>query len=153
MTAFLKNPRNLVILALILSALGAILVLTTPFGGMTVSTYYGLRDRFASLGSEYSESLDNVFIVLLTFCMLATALVSFVALRLAPLNQGKVIRTARMLAFLTLGLAVMGGIAYEITRANIGYVEWWFDTGFYAALVVGLVNSILFSVVLRRAPV
>lgn len=153
MTAFLKNPRNLVILALILSAIGAILVLTTPFGGMTVPTYYGLRDRFASLGSEYSEPLDNIFIVLLALCMLATALVSFVASRLAQLNQGKVIRTARTLAFLTLGLAVMGGFAYEITRANIGYVEWWLDTGFYAALVAGLVNSILFSVVLRRAPV
>jgi hypothetical protein len=153
MTAFLKNQRNLVILALIVSAIGAILILTTPFGGMSVSTADGPRDRFASLGSGYSELLDNVFIVLLTLCMLATALVSFVALRPAQLNHGKVIRTARLLAFLTLGLAVMGGIAYEITRANIGYIEWWLDTGFYAALVVGLVNSILYSVVLRRAPV
>ena len=150
LTAFLSNQRSLVILALILSAIGAILVLTTPFGGMTVSTYYGLRDRFASLGSEYSEFLDNVFIVLLALCMLATALVSFIALSLAQPNQGQVIRTARILAFLTLGLAIMSGIAYEITRANIGYIEWWLDTGFYAALVAGLVNSILYSVVLRK---
>jgi hypothetical protein len=102
MVALLKNRRNLIILALALSIIGAILVLTTPFGGMTVSTAYGPRDRYASLGSEYSEPLDNVVIVLLALCMLPMALLSFIALISNQSSFGRPIRPARILAVLTL---------------------------------------------------
>jgi hypothetical protein len=76
-----KNYQTLIIIVLALNIIGTIMVLFTPFGGMTVSTAYGLRERYASLGSEYSEFSDNLFIVLLAICMLATALLSFVVLK------------------------------------------------------------------------
>lgn len=150
MGEFLKNQRNLVILALALCIIGAILVLNTPFGGMIVSTSYGLRDRYASLGSEYSEPLDNVFIVLLAVCMLAMALLSFITLISKGLSFRKPIRLSWIFAVLTLGLAILGGVAYEITRANLGYEDWWLDTGFYAGLVTGLLNIILYTILLRK---
>jgi len=145
-----KNYQTLIIIVSALNIIGTILVLFTPFGGMTVSTAYGLRERYASLGSEYSEFSDNLFIVLLAICMLATALLSFVVLKTIQLKQRKPIKLAWFLSLLTLFLAIIGGVAYEIVRAAINYQDWWLDTGFYAGIIVGLINSTFYTVLLRR---
>ena len=144
-----KNYQTLIIIVSALNIIGTILVLFTPFGGMTASTAYGLRERYASLGSEYSEFSDNLFIVLLAICMLATALLSFVVLKTIQLKQRKPIKLAWFLSLLILFLAIVGGVTYEIVRAAIDYADWWLDTGFYAGIIVGLINSTFYTVLLR----
>ena len=150
MSVINKNYQTLIIIFLALNIIGTILVLFTPFGGMTVSTSYGLRDRYASLASEYSELTDNIFIVLLAICMLATTLLSFVALKSTQLKQRKPIRLAWFFSLLILSLAILGGITYEIVRSGIGYIDWWLDTGFYAGIIIGLLNSTFYTLILRR---
>ncbi len=145
-----KNYQALIILVLALNIIGTILVLFTPFGGMTVSTVYGLRERYASLASEYSELTDNLFIVLLAICMLATALSSFVVLKSIQFKQRKPIRLAWFFSLLTLSLAIIGGITYEVIRATMAYVDWWLDTGFYAGIIIGLLNITIYTVILRK---
>ena len=145
-----KNYQTLIIIVLALNIIGTILVLFTPFGGMTVSTFYGLRERYASLASEYSEFTDNIFIVLLVICMLATALLSFVVLKSIQTKQRKPIRLAWFFSLLILSLAIVGGVTYEIVRAGIGYEDWWLDTGFYAGIIVGLLSSGFYTVILRK---
>ena len=141
-----KNYRTLIIIVLVLNIIGTLLVLFTPFGGMTVSTAYGLRERYASLGSEYSEFTDNLFIVLLAICMLATALLSFLVQKTFQLKQWKPIKGAWFFSLLALSSAIVGGIIYEIVRAVIDYADWWLDTGFYAGIIIGLINSIFYTV-------
>jgi hypothetical protein len=150
MAVIKKNYQTLIIIVLALSIIGTILVLFTPFGGMTVSTYYGLRERYASLFSEYSEPLDNLFIVLLAICMLVTAILSFVELKSTQLKPRKTIRLAWFFSVLTLFLAIVGGVTYEVVRAGIGYEDWWLDTGFYAGIITGLLNSTFYTVILRK---
>ncbi len=145
-----KNYQTLLIIVTALNIIGTILVLFTPFGGMTVSTSYGLRERYASLASEYSELSDNLFIVLLAIGMIATALLSFVVLKSIRLGQKKPIKLAWFFSLLILCLAIVGGITYEIVRAGIGYEDWWLDTGFYAGIIIGLINSAFYTVLLRK---
>lgn len=145
-----KNYQTLLIIVTALNIIGTILVLFTPFGGMTVSTSYGLRERYASLASEYSELSDNLFIGLLAIGMIATALLSFVVLKSIRLGQKKPIKLAWFFSLLILCLAIVGGIIYEIVRAGIGYEDWWLDTGFYAGIIIGLINSAFYTVLLRK---
>jgi hypothetical protein len=60
MVALLKNRRNLIILALALSIIGAILVSTNPVGGMTVpcETSYNCRE----IGTWVWSRTDGVWI-------------------------------------------------------------------------------------------
>ncbi len=146
-----RHCRTLTIVVLALSVVGAVLVLSTPYGGMTVATYYGLRERHASLASEYSELTDNLFIVLSAISMLATALLSFVVRRSVQLKEMKPIRMAWFFSVLTLALSIAGGVTYQIVRAAIGYEDWWLDTGFFAVMVVGLLSSSVYTLILRRA--
>jgi hypothetical protein len=46
-------------------------------------------------------------------------------------------------------LAIVGGVTYEIVRATIDYQDWWLDTGFYAGIIVGLLNSTFYTLLLR----
>jgi hypothetical protein len=131
-----QNYRTLIIIVLALNIIG--------------STSYGLRERYASLGSEYSELSDNLFIILLAICMLATALLSFVALKSIQLKQRKPIKLAWFFSLLILCLAIIGGVTYEMVRAAIDYIDWWLDTGFYAGIIVGLLSSVFYTVILRR---
>jgi len=150
MESIRKHYRVLVIIVLALNVLGAILVLFTPFGGMTVATAYGFRDRFASLGSGYSEFLDNVFIVLIAICLIVTAFLSFLAFLTLQSGYRNIIKPARIFSIITFLLAIAGGISYEIIRAGIDYPDWWLDSGFYAAIIVGLIDCIFYVFVLRQ---
>jgi hypothetical protein len=151
MESIRKYYHILLIIILALNILGAILVLFTPFGGMIVATAYGPRERFASLGSGYSEFLDNVFIVLIAICLVVTAFLSFLALLTLRSGNNNVVRPARIVSIITFLLAIIGAISFEIIRAEIDYLDWWLDTGFYAAIVVGLVNSIFYLFLFKKA--
>lgn len=139
---------------MVLNFIGGILMLTTDFGGMVIRVSGGYRDRWASLGSEYAETADNVFIVLLAICMFIMAALSLIALLKKQSNTRKLIGTARVLGIVTLVLAIISGFVYNAIRDEMDYWNWWLDTGFYTAIVVGVLSTILYSVYLRkyRAP-
>ncbi len=82
--------------------------------------------------------------------MIATALLSFVVLKSIRLGQKKPIKLAWFFSLLILCLAIVGGVTYEIVRAGIGYEDWWLDTGFYAGIIIGLINSAFYTVLLRK---
>jgi hypothetical protein len=154
LATFLSNRRNLVLVALALSILGAILVVSTPFGGMTVRVPVGLgyeyRDRWASLGSEYAEAVDNAVMSLLVVGMVLMGFFTFTAIAAEGAALGRVATRARLLSLFILGVAVVGGIGFNIIRDESTYGDWWLDTGFYAAVLVGILNSVVYTVLLRR---
>ena len=145
-----KNYQIFVIIILALNILAAALVLFSPFGGMTVATAYGPRDRFASLGSEYSEFLDNLFIVLIVICLLIVVILSFMVLKTRHSNNKRMIKFASVISFVTLSLVIIGAVLFNIIRGEIDYLDWWLDTGFYAALIVGLVDVFFYTLISRK---
>ena len=145
-----NNYKIFILVILALNIIGVILELSSPFGGMTVATYYGPRDRFASLGSEYSEALDNLFIVLIAVCLSVTALFSFILNRALQDHSRKTINLATTISIITVVLAITGGVLFNIIRAETNYLDWWLDTGFYTSLIVGLINTFFYAVALRK---
>lgn len=145
-----KNYKTFAIILPALNVLGALLVLFSPFGGMTVATFSGPRERFASLFSEYSEPLDNLFIILIAVSLIITAFLSFRIFMNWSSNHRKNSTQALAVSIITVLLTVIGGVIYNSIRAEIDYQDWWLDTGFYTGLIVGLVNSIFCGLVLRR---
>ncbi|MFC1874329.1 hypothetical protein ACFLYX_03400 [Chloroflexota bacterium] len=144
-----RNYQTFIIVVLALNILATILLLFTPFGGMTVATAYGPRDRFASLGSEYSEVFDNLFIVLITICLIITATISFMVFKKRS-DHKKIIKSALVISVITVLLSIIGGVLFNTVRAEIDYLDWWLDTGFYAGLIVGLVNGVFYTLALRK---
>lgn len=151
--------KGLIGVSLALSVIGGILVLFAPFGGMSERFLYSDGDApvyidrtgYACLGCGYSEPMDIFFIVLLAMCIFAMAGLSLRALISKSADPGKLIRRARILAFSTIGLAAAGALVFHLVRVGGDYYyDWWLDTGFYAALTTGILNSIFYSIALPR---
>lgn len=152
--ALLMPRRNLLVAAVVLTLVAVILVLSSPFGGMSVRVPYGdayvLRDRFASLGSEYSELVDNAVILVLAMCLIVGGFLNGIALAADQKAVPGLTRGARMFSAAAFGVAILGGVVYHAIRAAADYPDWWLDTGFYAGLTAGGVSSVLYTVMLRR---
>ena len=152
MVGFIRtNYKIVLIIILILNIVGILLQFFTPFGGMTVSTAYGPRDRFASLGSEYSEVLDNLFIVVI---IITLGILSFYTGKLTRMAQtvSKHIFKLSLIASISLVLiTIIAAIVFNVIRGQIDYLEWWLDTGFYGALIIGIVDIVFYSIMIRNS--
>lgn len=145
-----KNYKIFIIAILALNIIGALLVFFSPFGGMTLPTYYGPRERYASLGAEYSEATDNLFIFLIVIFLIITVFLSLVIFKTVRSSQGKAIKLTLGISIVTVLVAIIGGVLYDIVRADTAYLDWWLETGFYTGLIVGLINSVFYGMMLRK---
>jgi len=145
-----KNYKRFIIAVLVLNIIGALLVFFSPFGGMTVATYYGPRERYASLGAEYSEATDNLFILLISISLIITAFLSLVMFKTVRFIKGKTIKLTLCISVITVLLAIIGGVLYDIVRADTAYLDWWPETCFYTGIIVGLINSVFYGIMLRK---
>ena len=145
-----NNYKIFALVFLVLNAIGVLLVIFSSFGGMTVATAYGPRDRYASLGSEYSEATDTIFIVLIAIGLITAALFSFIASRAADSNRSRVNKLASGVSGVTFILTIAGGVMYNVTRAEIGYIDWWLETGFYVGIIVSLFDTAFYGLLLRK---
>lgn len=130
-------------ITLALSIAGAVLLLTTGFPkDITIATiwYYFEPDI-------YWVGLF-IFLPLLVICMLVMALLSLIVVSSRKPNISNVVRQAGILAIVILALAVVAGIVIVVNYAPFSYL--W-TPGFYFVLVVGVVNTILYSVYLRKS--
>ena len=137
----MSSERNVDVFAaliLVLSIIGIILLATQYFA----SFYLGAGNyRHSCLDCEYATGGDlTAQILMLIFLILQ------IVIDINELVPNKFIKTdldkmGLLLAGCTTLLAIIGLATFGIVYAEY---EWWPDTGFYGAIIAGLLNTILF---------
>lgn len=149
--------RLCLLVAFILSLVGAILLLATPFAGWSYySSYQYMQTNYAT-GSTYyyfNTSSDAGVITLVTMpyglivLMIALFLIFSAAIALVAfqfpdkLPDTEWVRYASYLSLIALILATIGGIAFAAVMAGTDNY-WWFEAGFYGGMISSLVSALL----------
>ncbi|MFX1490023.1 MAG: hypothetical protein ACFFBI_12790 [Promethearchaeota archaeon] len=134
------------IVILIISFIGFILLVATPFAGLYYNDgfYSGYRYSCFSCGYNVGGDVAMQAIVLILFIVQMVIAIN----ELLPkkfINFGKMNIIGMALAgatilFTIIGLAIFGGV-YEFNS----YVEnWWPEAGFYGGVIGGIVNLVMF---------
>ncbi len=138
----MSDEKTYFVGALITSAIGAILLLATKFGGFDGSNYYLGVTVIGGIASW--SGLYGVPIIIMGILLLYCMMISLLILR-APdkIPDRKFVKYGFFAAVLEFILSIIGGIAFAI---NAEYEEfwWWFDAGFYGGVIGGLLTAILF---------
>lgn len=127
--------------SLIISLIGAIVVLADPFGGFYIHTIYDWQGRWIYIGSVYGGALGTILILLLGLGLIYTTILSFLGLRSLSFITEKVVKMA---FFVSLGILVLTLIGVAVLGITYSYNGWWLDAGGYAGIVGGLLNMIFF---------
>ena len=125
------------VIILVLSIIGIILVATQYFASVYYMGYY----RHSCLDCEYATAGDlaaQVLILILLIVQIVIALNDLLPNRFIEknLDQIGIILGGLTILFTIIGLGAFG-IAYS-------EYEWWPETGFYGAIIAGILNFILF---------
>jgi succinate dehydrogenase hydrophobic anchor subunit len=130
---------------LIISLIGIILVVIGSFAGFYLTGPYS-GYRYSCLYCEYSTPLDFIAQILIIILLVTQGIIGMNEVIsegfLAKINIFKVLKNyALYLSILTIIFSIVGIISFG---ATYGEYDWWPETGFYAGLISGLLNSILF---------
>lgn len=132
------DPYSVIIF--VLSLIGLVLVASTNFAGFWLENYY-TGSRYSCLTCEYSTEVDRAAIVLNILLLLGQIAISLNDLMPSKFLPENISRLGIFLAASTLLLTIIGGAAFSISYSEY---DSWFETGFYAGALAGLINSVLF---------
>ncbi|MFW9827587.1 MAG: hypothetical protein ACFFEY_08350 [Candidatus Thorarchaeota archaeon] len=125
-------------LILVVSLVGIILLAFLPFAGFYLPSY---GNRYSCFDCEYSGPLDltaQIFILILLIVQIVIALNDLLPKRFISQDLSKI---GMILAALTFIWVLIGLAGFGATYAEY---DWWLETGFYATLIAGLLNTVLF---------
>jgi len=132
------SNKNHYIISLLSSVIGVFLLLTEDFGAwQDRDPFYGVREGFVWIGSEKSFPWAQIGIISIVICLLYLAYTSYLGYRGSNSINEK-IRLGYLVSRITVALTVFFGIAFVLLVWDSNW--WWFDTGFYAALISGGAN-------------
>lgn len=127
--------------SLIISLIGAIVVLVDSFGGTSINTYYGWSSRYIYVGSEYGGVIGSIIILLIGLGLIFTTIISFLGLRSSSFMNEKVVKLAFFVSFGVLTLTLIGVAALGIVYS---YNGWWLEGGAYGGFISGILNMVFF---------
>lgn len=125
---------------LVVSLIGLFLVTFMDFAGFYLTGYYS-GYRYSCLTCEYSTVVDSFAILVAIFLLLGQIVICLNDLLPNKFLPEAFSRFGLIFAVGTLFVTIIGGAAFAIAYSGF---EWWFETGFYGALLAGLINSVLF---------
>jgi len=131
------SRKNLYLASIGVSIIGVFLLVTENFGAwQDPNIFFGVTEGYVWIGSEKAFPWAQIGILALSAALLYTAYTSYQGYsdNLAP-DQ---LRKGYTAVLIELGLTVLFTIAFVVLVWSSEW--WWLDTGFYAALVAGLVN-------------
>jgi len=124
-------------LILVLSLIGMILLAALDFAAYYLPSY---GNRYSCLGCEYSTDADlaaQVIILVLLIIQIVIALNDLVPNRFIDKDLEKY---GMFLAVVTVLFVIIGIASFG---AEYSEYEWWPETGFYGAIIAGMLNPIL----------
>ena len=131
------SRKNLYLASLGVSLIGVFLLLTETFGAwQDPNVFFGVTEGYVWIGSEKAFPLAQIGILALSSPLIYTAYTSYKGYsdKLSPDE----VRKGYTAALIELGLTVILTLVFVVLVWSSEW--WWLDTGFYAALVSGLVN-------------
>ena len=133
-----RNIDPFAVIILVVSIVGIILLAALDFAGFY---YPGYGNRFSCFDCEYWTPGDlaaQVIILILLILQIVIALNDILPKRFIEKDLDKM---GMILACLTILFVIIGIASFGIYYSEY---EWWPGTGFYGAIIAGILNLILF---------
>jgi hypothetical protein len=140
-------------LILVLSIIGFILFAFTDFGGY-VGGIYNYR---YSVSLESSFNNPDLIAYAPLFILVIFLFLLNVFLPLKELNFIKASfpsNSAKLGFYSSLGILVIsavGAVAFEAILSESGATDWWFDAGFYAGIIGGILLPLLYYFIMKNS--
>ena len=134
------------IVILIISFIGFILLVATPFAGLYYNDGFYSGERFSCFSCGYNVGGDvamQAIVLILFIVQMVIAINELVPKKFINFEKMNLIGMAlagATILFTIIGLAIFGGF-YEFAP-NVW--NWWPSTSFYGGLVGGIINLIMF---------
>jgi len=123
---------------LLISIIGIILLATQYF----MSFYLGGGSyRHSCLDCDYATTLDliaQIIVIILLVVQIIIALNDLIPKKFIERDLSKI---GLLIASLTFIWVLIGLISFGVTYMDY---EWWPDTGFYAGIIAGIINTVMF---------
>jgi len=122
---------------LLISIIGIILLATQYF--MSFNLGAG-NYRHSCLDCDYATALDlaaQIIVIILLIVQIIVALNDLIPKKLIEKDLSKI---GLLIAILTVIWVLIGLISFGVTYMEY---EWWPDTGFYAGIIAGIVNTVM----------
>ncbi|MFX1418209.1 MAG: hypothetical protein ACFE9N_04725 [Promethearchaeota archaeon] len=129
-------------LVLVISIIGIILLATQYFASLYIGVY-----RHSCLDCEYATPGDLTSQILILIFLIIQIIVALNDLIPKRFIQRDLSLYGMGLAIFTILFSIIGIVAFG---TYYDYAEWWPDTGFYASIIAGIVNTILFFLKFRN---
>jgi len=131
------SRKNLILVSLGASLIGVYLLLTENFGAwQDPNIFFGVVEGYVWIGSEKAFPWAQIGILALSAPLLYTAYTSYQGY-IETLSPDQ-LRKGYTAVLIELGLTVILTLVFVVLVWDSEW--WWLDTGFYAALISGLVN-------------
>lgn len=131
------SRKNLYLASLAVSLIGVFLLLTENFGAwQDPNIFFGVVEGYVWIGSEKAFPWAQIGILALSAPLLYTVYTSYQGYS-DNISKDQ-LRKGYTAVLIELGLTVIFTLAFVVLVWSSEW--WWLDTGFYAALVAGLVN-------------
>ena len=131
------SRKNLYLVSLAVSLIGVFLLLTENFGAwQDPNIFFGVVEGYVWIGSEKAFPWAQIGILALSAPLLYTVYTSYQGYS-DNISKDQ-LRKGYTAVLIELGLTVIFTLAFVVLVWSSEW--WWLDTGFYAALVAGLVN-------------
>lgn len=131
------SHKNLYLASLGASIIGVFLLLTENFGAwQDPNVFFGTVEGYVWIGSEKAFPWAQIGILVLSATLLYTAYTSYQGYS-DKVSQDQ-LKKGYKAVLIELGLTVLFTLAFVVLVWSSEW--WWLDTGFYAALISGVVN-------------
>jgi hypothetical protein len=129
---------------LIITFIGGLLLITSDFAGFYHYDYYNKIEKWGSvyLGSGFISSL---LIVVTAIGLFLSAWYSFQIMRNDSFTTEKILTleaNAEKILLVSMSITVAGGLIFAASEIISQTQEWWFDAGFYGALVGSMIGMV-----------
>ncbi len=134
----MQDNKNQYIISIVSSLIGVLLLLTEDFGAwQDRDPFYGVREGFVCIGSQKAFPWAQIGILSLSACLLFLAYTSYNGYNRSD-ARSEDIRLGYLVSKAMVVISVFFGAVFVVLVWGSDW--WWFDTGFYAAIISGGIN-------------
>jgi hypothetical protein len=137
-----RKPDIFAAIILVLSIIGIILVATQYFASVYIGVY-----RHSCLDCEYATAGDLAAQIIILILLIVQIIVAINDLLPKRFIQKDLTVYGLGLAALTILMTIVGIASFG---AEYGAFNWWPETGFYGAIIAGILNTVLFYLKYRN---
>jgi hypothetical protein len=131
--------KNLYIASLAASLIGVFFLLTENFGAwQDRNSFFGVVDGYVWIGSEKAFPWAQIGILTLSFCLLYIGYTSYKGYNKPETVTPEQIRLGFLSSKIEVALTLLFAALFSFMVWDSDW--WWFDTGFYSALISGGIN-------------